>query len=676
MAALVASPLQAQPPPSSTNATATRLRKSPTPVSVPLSSSTRHLDTLSPGRAPDPSRAEPAPSCVPASSPQTSSLLYPPDGYDRLLSSPAIYAIDAQGLAAALQHLSAQPLPEPNEVFPWLHGLHPRNHVQLNFLLGRRRSVRKAPKCLRSVTIVKCGGDLTRSTIKGSVAPAELLHHPPGTPPAFRELDPAEGFSVRNFHIQAGKMATVSDLIVYGDATASAADLLELAQQLAAAQKIQRMQEHPGLKRPVLFNTFILSTAFPDLEARHPELVATNAAGDTSPSAIAFLQHERAEMLKMSRPSEIAKNVWLGPSPTTDPDPTFDILLEASDRTPTPEPSLLMRIRDAPAEPREVACIEVPSSGSLLPSECSPVDMSHLLDLCRWIHELSDPCASRDPAAATEPVEGDGARPRRFLIHCADGYTETSLLALTYLMYVGGIPVHDAWLHLHREKQRDFFAYPADVALLRRFQPHILEASPRARAMDAVPACAWLGRMDGSLPSRILPDLYLGNLGHAKNHALLQALGIDRVLSVGELLPWPIAVRDRWGPEKLLWVEGVQDNGVDGLTDEFTRCLDFIETGRRQGSVTLVHCRVGVSRSATICIAEVMKTVGLSFPRAYCFVRARRLNVIIQPHLRFAYELLKWEESRQTQQGHPIQRELDWACIARQIALLNEPYAQ
>lgn len=49
-----------------------------------------------------------------------------------------------------------------------------------------------------------------------------------------------------------------------------------------------------------------------------------------------------------------------------------------------------------------------------------------------------------------------------------------------------------------------------------------------------------------------------------------------------------------------------------------------------------MHCRVGVSRSATICIAEVMDRFGLSFPRAYCYVRARRLNVIIQPHLRFS----------------------------------------
>lgn len=75
----------------------------------------------------------------------------------------------------------------------------------------------------------------------------------------------------------------------------------------------------------------------------------------------------------------------------------------------------------------------------------------------------------------------------------------------------------------------------------------------------------------------------------------------------------------------------------------------------------------------------------LSFPRAYCFVRARRLNVIIQPHLRFAYELLKWEETLQRRKNanketptarFGIKRELEWAEIAREIALMNRPYAR
>ena len=59
-----------------------------------------------------------------------------------------------------------------------------------------------------------------------------------------------------------------------------------------------------------------------------------------------------------------------------------------------------------------------------------------------------------------------------------------------------------------------------------------------------------------------------------------------------------------------------------------------------------------------------------------CFVRARRLNVIIQPHLRFAYELLKWDEVQQQRRGEPTRRELEWATIAREIAAMNKPYAR
>lgn len=73
-----------------------------------------------------------------------------------------------------------------------------------------------------------------------------------------------------------------------------------------------------------------------------------------------------------------------------------------------------------------------------------------------------------------------------------------------------------------------------------------------------------------------------------------------------------------------------------------------------------------------------MRALNMSFPRAYCFVRARRLNVIIQPHLRFAYELLMWEEILQ-QNGDanaPIKRELEWGEISREIALMNRPYSR
>jgi dual specificity MAP kinase phosphatase len=74
-----------------------------------------------------------------------------------------------------------------------------------------------------------------------------------------------------------------------------------------------------------------------------------------------------------------------------------------------------------------------------------------------------------------------------------------------------------------------------------------------------------------------------------------------------------------------------------------------------------------------------MRSLDMSLPRAYCFVRARRLNVIIQPHLRFAYELLKWEEVLQTKKAGSrsgIKREMEWAEITREVALMNRPYAR
>ncbi|QIW98943.1 hypothetical protein AMS68_004461 [Peltaster fructicola] len=170
--------------------------------------------------------------------------------------------------------------------------------------------------------------------------------------------------------------------------------------------------------------------------------------------------------------------------------------------------------------------------------------------------------------------------------------------------------------------------------------------------------------------------MYLGNLGHANNPGLLQMLGIGQVLSIGEPLTWSTEALSKWPADNLMYVDKIQDNGVDPLTEDFGRCLEFIERGRRNGTATLVHCRVGVSRSATICIAEVMNELGLSFPRAYCFVRARRLNVIIQPHLRFSYELLKWEEAQCEKHGKPLRRELEWATISREIAAMNRPYAR
>lgn len=295
----------------------------------------------------------------------------------------------------------------------------------------------------------------------------------------------------------------------------------------------------------------------------------------------------------------------------------------------------------------------------------------------RW-HEGTRGRKLESDSEGDMPMVTSSRKPYKILIHGPDGYTESSLLALAYVIYAEGIPAKEAWLKLHCEKKRNFFAYPIDVSYLSGLQERLLKESPATRVPDlsSLSKPSWFDNCDGSFPSRILPYMYLGSLTHANNPDMLWKLGIRRVLSIGEKLAWPEADYAIFGSENLMSINNVRDNGIDPLTKEFDRCLEFIRRGKRDGAATLVHCRVGVSRSATICIAEVMAYLNLSFPRAYCYVRARRLNVIVQPHLRFVYELLKWEELQLRKRGEPVKRELEWPTVAREIAFMNMPYTR
>ncbi|CAK7267457.1 tyrosine/serine/threonine protein phosphatase pps1 [Sporothrix epigloea] len=472
--------------------------------------------------------------------------------------------------------------------------------MQQSFFSQRRRTMRKTPCCLRGLTIVKANGQLHTSRLKGAIAPSEFLQT--GANADFLDVDPTEGFSVRNFQIQTAKTAMTSDIIVYGDVDAA---VQAMGWTIANAQQNWRKKHDSEDNTLPVYNTFVCVSDFSVFEKSFPHIVSSDSKGCATGSVIDFSHQERKEMHAMTAASEISHNVWLGPTPEPDSEneEAYDILIECS-------------------------------------------DLGHL-------------------------------NPR-----------------LAYFSYSTGTFISDAWLKLHTVKKRNFFAYPTDVALLTALAPRLLSESPSclAKRNTAISAIIehdhpkWFSALDGSFPSRILDYMYLGNLNHANNPDLLRALGITQILSVGEMASWLDADLAAWGEENVCVVQGVQDNGIDPLTGEFERCLEFIQRGRRKGTATLVHCRVGVSRSATICIAEVMQALKLSLPRAYCFVRARRLNVIIQPHLRFAYELLKWEEmlhQGQEPTGAPgfvtnsgIRRELEWAEIAREVALMNQPYVR
>jgi dual specificity MAP kinase phosphatase len=526
--------------------------------------------------------------------PEFCSLLYPPDQYKpRSLRGSKLYEIDAAGVASALDHIARQPLPDPSLVFPWFHGLHPCNHIQQAFFIARKRSLRKTPRCWRGITVVKAGGDLSCSRLKGALAPEEfLVQDEEGT--MFREIDPQEGFSVRNFQIQAAKSAMISDIIVYGEKY----EAEKLARDIATAQEgWQDVHKGKGHEIP-FYNTFICTSRFQEFEEKHAEIVAINSRGLPTGNIIDFFQQERIEMCTMTRASEIHHNVWLGPTPDHTIDPSllpddeehFDILIECSDMGSL-KPSILEAVAKDTNTSNQPLYLDFPSSGSIMPPTWSQAEADGILDTCKWLYNVAHGIrlaavskdGDGDSQMTVEEAPGQKTRGKKILIHCTDGYTESTLLALSYYTYASGLPVPTAWLDLHMSKGRNFFAYPSDVALLASIAPRLLTESPvnAKKSLVQITELAkeepeWIRNMDGSLPSRVLDYMYLGNLGHANNPDLLKQMGIGQILSVGETATWKCTQLDEFGKDNVMTIQRIQDNGVDPLTEEFERCLKFI----------------------------------------------------------------------------------------------------
>lgn len=325
-------------------------------------------------------------------------------------------------------------------------------------------------------------------------------------------------------------------------------------------------------------------------------------------------------MHSMSLATEVANNVWLGPTPDasltipSDPDaalPTeaqaYDLFIEATDPAQLPDKKAFKLLDSLLANPKvsssAIPQLEFPGSGSIMPPTWSQSEVDALMNTLTWIYKQAnpdheEPLHRKDSQQMTPPknTDADGdismldieltpsRQSKKILIHCADGYTESSLLALAYYMYANCATVDRAYVELHTKHQRNLFSYPTDVALLTSIQPRILQASPNSAGSITKlcqPAPRWLGKMDGSFPSRVMNYMYLGNLGHANNPDLLRELNIGQILSVGETISWTSDETKRWKEhahteQSILYVDGVQDNGVDPLTSSFARCLEFI----------------------------------------------------------------------------------------------------
>ncbi|RKP26659.1 Mkp-4, partial [Syncephalis pseudoplumigaleata] len=131
-------------------------------------------------------------------------------------------------------------------------------------------------------------------------------------------------------------------------------------------------------------------------------------------------------------------------------------------------------------------------------------------------------------------------------------------------------------------------------------------------------------------PVCILPHLYLGTEVNAANQALLRKLGIRYILNVAKEVP------DRFRYKKFNWGHNQED-----LLEFFENAFSFIDHGRSHGDGVLVHCQCGVSRSASLVLAYVMRNQRMPLHEAYTFVKER--SSAISPNMSLFYQLVDFE---------------------------------
>ncbi|KAM5262517.1 dual specificity protein phosphatase 16 [Ctenodactylus gundi] len=145
-------------------------------------------------------------------------------------------------------------------------------------------------------------------------------------------------------------------------------------------------------------------------------------------------------------------------------------------------------------------------------------------------------------------------------------------------------------------------------------------------------------------PTRILPNLYLGCQRDVLNKELMQQHGIGYVLNASNTCPKPDFI-----PESHFFRVPVNDSFCEKILPWLDRSVDFIEKAKASNGCVLVHCLAGISRSATIAIAYIMKRMDMSLDEAYRFVKEKRPT--ISPNFNFLGQLLDYEKKIKDQTG-------------------------
>ncbi|GAA6213857.1 dual specificity protein phosphatase 13-like [Lates japonicus] len=140
----------------------------------------------------------------------------------------------------------------------------------------------------------------------------------------------------------------------------------------------------------------------------------------------------------------------------------------------------------------------------------------------------------------------------------------------------------------------------------------------------------------------VWPNLYIGNVAVAQNRKTLHKLGITHVLNVAHSKQGSIGDQSFYGNTCVYFGIPAEDSDHFDLSQYFKPAADFIHKAlKSKDGKLLVHCIMGVSRSATLVLAYLMLRQRLPLRDALKHVVQKRA---IYPNRNFLSLLLKLDE--------------------------------
>lgn len=136
----------------------------------------------------------------------------------------------------------------------------------------------------------------------------------------------------------------------------------------------------------------------------------------------------------------------------------------------------------------------------------------------------------------------------------------------------------------------------------------------------------------------VLPGLCCGSQDVVQDVPLLRNYGITHILSLG------VRVQQFDGFE-YKFVEALDLPDID-IKTFLEPSFEFVRKVRESNGCVFIHCNAGVSRSATVVIAYLIKEYGMSFAEAFAYLKEKRES--IRPNDGFIKQLKQYENSLKT----------------------------